>query len=521
MDSQAARPGPRDRPQRSAVTGFDQSPPPPGRHGACDQRVESSLGHSTRSAPRHARAARPGPPCGPRSSGRTHRASAGSPRSPTISRGRRRGSARPARTGRRPGRSPSPGSAGQSGHADIVAVDYEDARRSRPRSASASIPDRPADYLGVADRLNRAAYDVVSLQHEFGIYGGPDGERILDLLDELAVPVVVDPAHRAAPPVGQSPAPDHPRGRRAGVEPAWSCCRTASARTLAVGVRRRSGTDPDHPPRRAGPAVRRSRDGQAASVGLAGPADRAELRAARPGQGLRAGDPGDVDVVEQAPAACYVILGATHPELRRREGEAYRESLQALVADLGLEEPRPLRRRVRRPADPGTLAAGGRCLRHSVSGCRAGRLGHARLRPGHRQGARLDALCLRRGAARRWSRPARAVRRQRGPGREIGRLPDRPPARDEARRRAYAYGRRMTWRHVGASYRELFAEIAADAAGRCRAARDRAGGSTGRARPRGQRPGRSVSATSLAERRPRPRLIATDRGTVGRRAAAA
>src|ERR1700690_3696377 len=62
-----------------------------------------------------------------------------------------------------------PGSSRSAASVDIVAIDDDDEPdfpaevRLRLRS------DRPADYLGVADRLNRSAYDVVSVQHEFGI----------------------------------------------------------------------------------------------------------------------------------------------------------------------------------------------------------------------------------------------------------------------------------------------------------------------------------------------------------------
>ena len=44
------------------------------------------------------------------------------------------------------------------------------------------------------------------------------------------------------------------------------------------------------------------------------------------------------DVVRAVPNACYVVLGATHPELQRTEGERYRTQLEQMVADLGMTE---------------------------------------------------------------------------------------------------------------------------------------------------------------------------------------
>ncbi len=67
-----------------------------------------------------------------------------------------------------------------------------------------------------------------------------------------------------------------------------------------------------------------------------------------PGKGYELAIAAMPAVVEAIPNARYVIVGATHPELLRREGEAYRERLAARVAELGLSRARPVRRPVRR-----------------------------------------------------------------------------------------------------------------------------------------------------------------------------
>src|SRR5579872_3943200 len=48
-------------------------------------------------------------------------------------------------------------------------------------------------YRRAADFLNSSAVDVVSVQHELGIFGGPAGSHLLTLLRELKVPVVTTP----------------------------------------------------------------------------------------------------------------------------------------------------------------------------------------------------------------------------------------------------------------------------------------------------------------------------------------
>src|SRR6202142_1330185 len=45
-------------------------------------------------------------------------------------------------------------------------------------------------YLRAADFLNITDVDVICLQHEFGIFGGPAGSHVLALLRELRMPIV-------------------------------------------------------------------------------------------------------------------------------------------------------------------------------------------------------------------------------------------------------------------------------------------------------------------------------------------
>src|ERR1700686_347862 len=47
-----------------------------------------------------------------------------------------------------------------------------------------------ADYRSAVDFLNMNAVDAVSLQHEFGIYGGKAGNNVVRMLQNLRMPVV-------------------------------------------------------------------------------------------------------------------------------------------------------------------------------------------------------------------------------------------------------------------------------------------------------------------------------------------
>src|SRR6478752_10713323 len=61
---------------------------------------------------------------------------------------------------------------------------------SEPLSIQVHPDDRPEDYLRAADYLNSHGFEAVSLQHEFGIFGGEAGGQIMTLLSRLTIPIV-------------------------------------------------------------------------------------------------------------------------------------------------------------------------------------------------------------------------------------------------------------------------------------------------------------------------------------------
>ena len=351
------------------------------------------------------------------------------------------------------------GSARSAATVDIVAIDDE--QRDFPAEVRLRLrADRPADYLGVADRLNRVSYDVVSVQHEFGIYGGPDGERVLDLLDELEIPVVTtlhtvlahpsDHQRRIVREIGRSSSRvvvlSHAAANRL---PSIYDVDPTTVRVIPHGV-------PDLPfvdPETIKPLVGLSGRPTVLSFGLLSPGKGYELA-------IRAMSA----VVREVKNACYVILGATHPELRRREGEAYRESLQVLVAELGLG--RHIRF-VDAYVDMSTL---GRWLRAAdvfvtpypgaeqvASGTLAYALGTGKALVSTPYAYAQELLADGRGRLVPFGDSVVM-------GREIARFLTDHRARDEARRLAYEHGRKMIWPVVGAAYRRLFVEVVAEAA---------------------------------------------------------
>ncbi len=347
-----------------------------------------------------------------------------------------------------------------------MAVDYEE--REFPAEVRCRLdPDRPADYLRVADQLNRAAFDVVSLQHEFGIYGGQDGERVLDLLDELEVPVVAtlhtvlrhpsDQQRRILRRIVQ-------RAARTVVLSRASAATLASAYDIdAARVEMIPHGVPALPfvdPLTVKPLVGLTGRPTVLSFGLLGPGKGYELA-------IRAMS----TVVDQSPDACYVILGATHPELRRREGEAYRESLGEIVRALRLEDhvrfvdayvDLPTLGRWIQAADVFVTSYPG--AEQAVSGTLAYALGLGKAVVSMPYVYAEELLADGRGRLVPFG-DSKAL------GVAIAHFLTDTASRDDAGRRAYAYGRTMTWQVVGQQYRDLFVRVAARSAASVRLAR--------------------------------------------------
>jgi glycosyltransferase involved in cell wall biosynthesis len=199
-------------------------------------------------------------------------------------------------------------------------------------------------YRRAARAVAASGADLVVIQHEFGIFGGPDGGYLLDFVDELTVhgvPYVVT-LHTvlAVPSPGQ-----------AGV--LARLCRGAARVTVftgtARGVAARSGVvDPDRVAvvphgvpgvlgREVDPAAVRPMMAEALAA-VAGSRVLSTFGLLRPGKGLETVIAAMPEVVARHPDVQYLVAGATHPEVIRGSGESYRTELVRLARDLGVAE---------------------------------------------------------------------------------------------------------------------------------------------------------------------------------------
>jgi len=187
--------------------------------------------------------------------------------------------------------------------------------------------------VGDASSLDRAArllnsYDTVSIQHEYGIYGGADGDEVIDLVAKLTVPTVVT-FHTVL---------DHPSERQRGIIDDLAVHATRAvvmSRTASHKLTFRYGVDPARieviphgaDTLFAGPSLVAGDRPLVITWGLIGP-----------GKGLESAIEAFSDLADLNPRPRYLIAGSTHPHVRERAGEAYRQSLVSLVHRLGLED---------------------------------------------------------------------------------------------------------------------------------------------------------------------------------------
>ncbi len=193
--------------------------------------------------------------------------------------------------------------------------------------------DELASYRQAADFLNFSNIDLVCLQHEYGIFGGPAGAHILELLRRLHMPVVTT-LHT----VLRDPNPD----QRAVMEEIV----TLSDR-LVVMSRQSSEILQEvfHvPPSKIDLIPHGIPDLPFTDPHFYKDVFGTQGKDVLLTFGLLSPNKGIENVIQALPAilslhsnVVYMVSGVTHPHILRREGDTYRLYLQKLARDLGVE----------------------------------------------------------------------------------------------------------------------------------------------------------------------------------------
>lgn len=193
--------------------------------------------------------------------------------------------------------------------------------------------DDRLDYERAANFLNQQAVDIISLQHEYGIYGGVAGSHILSLLRNVTAPVVTT-LHT----ILEKPSPDQYRVLKEVIR--------YSNRLVVMSNRSQKLLQEvyDAPLEKIDLIPHGIHDVPFMDPGFHKDKFQAEGKCVILTFGLLSRNKGieyviDAlpDVIKRYPNVLYVVLGSTHPHVILKDGEEYREFLQNKVKALGLE----------------------------------------------------------------------------------------------------------------------------------------------------------------------------------------
>jgi glycosyltransferase involved in cell wall biosynthesis len=191
-----------------------------------------------------------------------------------------------------------------------------------------------SDYTTAAQFLNISQTDIVSVQHEYGIYGGPAGSHLLTLLGNLRMPVVTT-LHT----VLKDPAPEYRE----------VLCKLSDLSDKLVVMSHKAfdflkdvyGVPeekivfihhgiPDTP--FIDPSFNKDK------FGVEGKKVLLTFGLLSPNKGIETVLRALPAVIRKHPDVVYIVLGATHPHVLKSQGDAYRIMLQQLVRQLGIGE---------------------------------------------------------------------------------------------------------------------------------------------------------------------------------------
>jgi len=189
-----------------------------------------------------------------------------------------------------------------------------------------------ASYRRAADFLNVNSFDVVSMQHEYGIFGGPAGNYVLAWLRGLRMPVVSTLHTILAEPTA---------AQRQVMDEVVQLSSRLVVMTDNGGklLQRVHGVAPekiDVIPHGIDeiPAGFGSKD----LFGVTGKNVILTFGLLSPDKGIEYVIDGLPEILAQFPNTVYIVLGATHPHVKQRHGETYRLMLESRAVRLGVHK---------------------------------------------------------------------------------------------------------------------------------------------------------------------------------------
>ncbi len=189
-----------------------------------------------------------------------------------------------------------------------------------------------ADYRLAAEFLNANQVDVVCLQHEFGIFGGDQGSHILDLVGNLRMPIITTLHTILSEPTPRQKAIIKKLGAisdrlvvlsKRAIEMLESVYDISPSKVVYIphGIPDVPFVDPNY-----------YKD----QFGVEGKKVILTFGLLSPDKGIEYLIEALAKIVKRFPDVVCIVLGVTHPNIRREQGESYRLSLQRRARELGI-----------------------------------------------------------------------------------------------------------------------------------------------------------------------------------------
>ena len=341
----------------------------------------------------------------------------------------------------------------------VVAVNDHQASYAYPARVGFEISERDiSSYWTTAEFLNSSNVDLVCLQHEFGIFGGNAGAHVVQLLHKLTMPVVTT-LHTVLrkPDLDQRIVMEQISAH----SDRLVVMSDYSSRVLkdVFGV---PGDKIDRIPHGIADLPFAEPDDYKAQLSLAGKSVLLTFGLLSPNKGFENVIHALPRILSQRKDVVYVIAGATHPHVRAREGDRYREQLQTLAKDLGVEKEVIFHNRFASPQEMASLVGSADIYitpycheAQAVSGTLAYALGAGKAIISTPYWHAAELLDHGRGALVPFENPDAIAT-------AAIELLENSAARQTMRNRAYMYGRQMVWSRVAKAYMHSFVRARAN-----------------------------------------------------------
>src|SRR5437762_11349317 len=318
--------------------------------------------------------------------------------------------------------------------------------------------DDLSSYEQAAEFLNFTNFDLVCLQHEYGIFGGPAGSHILGLLRRLKMPVITT-LHTV---LRESyPDPRLVMEEIASISDRLIVMSQLSSQFLQE-IFKVPGRKIDIVPHGVPDLPFLDPNFYKDRFGVEGKAVLLTFGLLSPNKGIESVIQALPQILSKHKNVTYIVAGATHPHILRRGGGKYRARLQAFAQEIGVESQVIFHNRFVSPKEMVEFIGAADIYitpyRHEaqvVSGTLAYALGAGKAIISTPYWHAVELLDDRRGALVPFQNPDAIARK-------TIELLDTPAIRHAMRKRAYQFARDMVWKRVAQGYMESFSRVRSD-----------------------------------------------------------